>query len=651
MKKLSVILCIILYIVCVFCACGKASGGNVGSSEGKVTVREISNISEYTIIRGESASDIEKQAMTDLRSAIKKNTGAELKVGTDWGGSGSYEIIIGETGRNAGKMAMEVLGGDYDYMIKMDGNHIVIVGGTPEATLEAVSVFISNFIQNGKVYAPTGSGHSVLKDYPVEKLTINGKALSEYKFYYIKNIGSETAKKNSEFTEEARDRLGEKTGVRLELVQDISKGSNYIMVDTSELNYTKGAIKVEDGNLILYGSYHSIDYVMDYFFDTLLSGDVKEVDITENTELDSGDLPTVYSREDLMAVLQYSYDNNDVLIVGDEVGGNREVPGVFLDRYMNGDIESGGYRTGTGTYPSIMGLDLGRCGALLAFLEDHEWGSISQIVCESIDYAAQGGIVTIASHFRNPSLTQTKEWQSDRGTLNGAKDWVDLITPGTELNNNMMFELERVAKVLKAYDDAGVPIIWRPMHEMDGGWFWWTPEDGSAKLDGKYYVDFWKYIYDYFTNDWGLDNLIWHFSPSTSSSAMNYYPGDEYCDIVGCDWYTDGSSEIMEGHKPYEKLMETGKIANLAEIGISDSLMAENIKDQDNLYNAYDFFRTTVEAMYAEGYKIGFFATYTHKHTLAYLPGGDEIMQSEMVIDLSEMPALFEKATGFKVGG
>ena len=132
---------------------------------------------------------------------------------------------------------------------------------------------------------------------------------------------------------------------------------------------------------------------------------------------------------------------------------------------------------------------------------------------------------------------------------------------------------------------------------------------------------------------------------------MNYYPGDEYCDIVGCDWYTDGSSEIMEGHKPYEKLMETGKIANLAEIGISDSLMAENIKDQDNLYNAYDFFRTTVEAMYAEGYKIGFFATYTHKHTLAYLPGGDEIMQSEMVIDLSEMPALFEKATGFKVGG
>lgn len=652
MKKLTVFLCLTLAFLMLLCSCGE---GEVKKEEkedngGKVSVREIANIAEYTIVRQDSSSKEIKDAISELRKTLKEKLGVELSIKTDSTSVNQYEIIIGNTSRKQSSAAAELLGGDYDYVIKLDGNHIVINGATDSATIEAIGVLTESFILNGKLYAPTGSGHAVIKNHTAKSFTIAGKDISEYEIYYIADMGSNNAKKNSDWAEDIRDFIGEKTGKHLELVSDHTAGKNYITVDTSSLNYTEGAIKVEDGNITLYGSFHAIDFVIDHFKNNVV-GENAEVKLENGiTELDSGDLPTVYSKQNVMDVLQYVYDDDNLLIVGDEIGGSRDVPSRYLEYYKNGNDT----RPGTGLYPAIMGVDMGRCGMLLAFLEDHEWGTISQMVCESIDYAAQGGLVTYACHFRNPTLSQTAEWQSDRGNIGDGKVWTDLITPGTEINTNMMFELERVARVLKAFDDAGVPIIWRPMHEMNGAWFWWTPYQEYSVLDAKYYVDFWRYIYDYFTNDWGLDNLIWHYSPSTNISkadTMYFYPGDEYCDIVGVDWYTDGSGVSKDFvNKIYGPLMETGKIVNLAEIGIGDSLRAENYKDQEALYSAHDFFRTTIEAMRAEGLKAAFFATYTDVHTLAYLPGGDEIMASEFVIDLSEMPALFEKVTGFKVG-
>ena len=652
MKRLSTFLGIILALVMLLCACGEneVKNDNKENENGKVSVKEIVNLSEYTIVRADNATQKMKDTITSLRGIFKDKLGTTVPVKTDASGVNQYEIIIGETSRKQSVEAFETLGGDYDYIIKLEGNHIVIVGGSEEATFEAVNVLTESFIQNGKLYAPTGAGHALRNDYTAKSFTVCGKDISEYEVYYIESMGSQNAKKNSTWAKDIRDFIGTKTGKRLPLVSEHTKDKNYIMVDTSSLNYTEGAIKVEDGNLILYGSFHAIDFVIDHFKNNIVGNNATIKLENGITELDSGDLPTVYSKQTLMDVLQYAYDNDDVLIVGDEIGGNRDVPSRYLEYYKNGNET----RPGTGLYPAIMGVDMGRCGMLLAFLEDHEWGTISQIVCETIDYVAKGGIATYACHFRNPTLSQKEEWNSDRGNIGGEQAWRDLITPGTEINKNMMFELERDAKVLKAFDDAGVPIIWRPMHEMNGAWFWWTPYQEYSVLDAKYYVDFWRYIYDYFTNECGLDNLIWHYSPSTNLSkadTMYFYPGDEYCDILGVDWYTDGSGVSKDFiEKIYGPLMETGKIVNLAEIGIGDSLKAEDYRDQEGLYSAHDFFRTTIEAMRAEGLKAAFFATYTDVHTLAYLPGGDEIMASEFVIDLSEMPALFEKVTGFKVG-
>ncbi len=650
MKKLLSLICVMLSLCFILCSCGEDKPKDDTSGDSSLKVKEISNISEYTIVRSDNSDKTIRELVTKVKATVSDATGADLALGTDYGSAKKYEIIIGKTRRDESNNALELFGSDYDYVIKLDGNRIVIIGATNEMTATAVDVFLKNFVKDGKVYAPSGDGYSVIKDFPVKNFTVEGVNISSYMILYQSSIGSDTAKQNYEYAEELASAIADKVGISLDMNIYAPKGAKLISVDTTSLDYTKGSIKIEDGNITLCGSYHSIDAVIEHFLDNMI-GENETVELKNGiTDIDTDDLPEIYSKDDLMKVLQYSYDNNDVLIVGDEINNSRQMPSTWLDIYKNGDGEK---YIGTDTYPALLGIDLGRCGFGLYFIEDHEWASVSQMVCEVIDYAAQGGIVTIGSHFNNPAKpenTYADRGMSDRGELGTAADWDALITEGTDLNTAFMKELERCGIVLKALEDAGVPIIWRPLHEVDGLWFWWGPQtaDGTS-LDTKYYVELWKYIYNYLTDECGLNNLIWHYSPSISENCAAYYPGDEYADIVGCDWYTGGDMEILtRNYRPYEDLMNLGKITNLAEIGISSGLVTEDFKDQESVFSAQSYFGMLTE-MYREEYKVGFFATYNDVHSLAFLPGGEEFMKSEMVIDLSEMPELFKTAAGYEI--
>ena len=67
-------------------------------------------------------------------------------------------------------------------------------------------------------------------------------------------------------------------------------------------------------------------------------------------------------------------------------------------------------------------------------------------------------------------------------------------------------------------------------------------------------------MYDRYTNHWGLDNLIWVLPHSGNGTAYsNWYPGDEYCDIIGADSYNGGVQNrlyklltmVSDSGKPY----------------------------------------------------------------------------------------------------
>jgi mannan endo-1,4-beta-mannosidase len=107
---------------------------------------------------------------------------------------------------------------------------------------------------------------------------------------------------------------------------------------------------------------------------------------------------------------------------------------------------------------------------------------------------------------------------SDRST-NTSLDWyLDMLD-------------QQVIPIVKG---LGFPLIYRPFHEMNGDWFWW----GSSCCTSAEYVQLYRLTVDYLRSK-GVMNLLYAWSPNISTD-MNYYPGDNYVDIIGYDGYENG---------------------------------------------------------------------------------------------------------------
>lgn len=81
------------------------------------------------------------------------------------------------------------------------------------------------------------------------------------------------------------------------------------------------------------------------------------------------------------------------------------------------------------------------------------------------------------------------------------------------------------------------PLIFRPLHEAEGSggetgsWFWW----GSA--GSEVYKEIWKLTYKTLTEDYCIHNIIWEWNSYNYENSANWYPGDDYVDIIGYDKY------------------------------------------------------------------------------------------------------------------
>ena len=126
-------------------------------------------------------------------------------------------------------------------------------------------------------------------------------------------------------------------------------------------------------------------------------------------------------------------------------------------------------------------------------------------------------------------------------------------------NKQINEDLDAMVTILKNLQSKGISLIFRPLHEASGGWFWWA-NDGAAQ-----YKKLWKYIYDYFKDN-DVNNLIWVWT--CQGDDANWYPGNDYVDIVGCDVY-DTESHASRLDKWQQLLDITGgkKIITMSECG------------------------------------------------------------------------------------
>lgn len=132
----------------------------------------------------------------------------------------------------------------------------------------------------------------------------------------------------------------------------------------------------------------------------------------------------------------------------------------------------------------------------------------------------------------------------------------------------LLADIDQISAELAKFADAEIPILWRPLHEAEGGWFWW----GAAGPEAL--KELWVLMYDRMTNMHGLNNLIWVFTHAGSLDEA-WYPGDAYVDIVGYDGYDSNNADnpfksqyaTLKNRfngKKIVALTETGTIPNVA---------------------------------------------------------------------------------------
>lgn len=167
------------------------------------------------------------------------------------------------------------------------------------------------------------------------------------------------------------------------------------------------------------------------------------------------------------------------------------------------------------------------------------------------------GIVTVFWHWFSPMGGQLRT--STFYTNYTDFDVTKAVTANTAEYNATIRDIDAISTQLLKFQANKIPVLWRPLHEAGGKWFWWGAKTNTACLA------LYRLIYDRMTITHKLNNLIWVWS--TPESA--WYPGNARVDMIGYDSYP-GAYNYGCQTEPYatlKKIVGTNKMITLTENG------------------------------------------------------------------------------------
>lgn len=287
--------------------------------------------------------------------------------------------------------------------------------------------------------------------------------------------------------------------------------------------------------------------------------------------------------------------------------GKKILSGVMT---LNSFDETSWLKTNTGKEPAIVGLDFMHCN------RNYNWYDDEQPIKDARAYWDRNGLPVLCWHWRDPSRATEEFYTRTASKPNGTTFDVSKINdPASPEYTAMISDIDFVAGLLKKLQEQNVPVIWRPLHEAAGGWFWWGAK-GAAPCKKLFQV-----MYDRMVNFHGLKNLVWVWTREPNDN--DWYPGDAYVDIVGRDIYKQGdhSSQLSE-FNALNTLYGTKKMITLSECG--------SIPDADNL----------VADGAAWSWFMPWYGYFTRNSTHNSLDLWKKMFASDYVITLDEMPSL-----------
>jgi mannan endo-1,4-beta-mannosidase len=223
-----------------------------------------------------------------------------------------------------------------------------------------------------------------------------------------------------------------------------------------------------------------------------------------------------------------------------------------------------------GDHPVVMGFD-----AWDLAIKPQTWSPTGAVHAEAARRVhALGGIVEMAFHMHGCAAD----------TFNAAGNEACLCRVANDDAFARTWFLGEYAKVADAIEQqglAGIPIIFRPLHEHTGGWFWWGEPHWSCGSGARFtgeaaFQRVFRTVVTYLRDVRGLDNLLFAYAPGGDPATyLHGYPGDEYVDILGADIYYQASPGFAEQTATYRAQLQAltqlaykrGKVAALTEVG------------------------------------------------------------------------------------
>jgi mannan endo-1,4-beta-mannosidase len=185
----------------------------------------------------------------------------------------------------------------------------------------------------------------------------------------------------------------------------------------------------------------------------------------------------------------------------------------------------------TGKYPALYTSDFGDFGT--GNLSDR-----AKVVTNAIAYHNKGSVIAFQNHMIQPDLVDGSGFSAMNIKGSTYTKIPDILTAGSTLNKEFNKRLDELAGYFKTLESNKIAILWRPFHEMNGDWFWWSYQDR--------FKDLWIYTFNYLTTTKQCNNLLWVFGvnwyangSTGKATPENYYPGHSYVDVLGCDFYTE----------------------------------------------------------------------------------------------------------------
>lgn len=256
--------------------------------------------------------------------------------------------------------------------------------------------------------------------------------------------------------------------------------------------------------------------------------------------------------------------------------GEKILSGQFAHQGLDSNEFKSIYEA-TGKYPAICGFDFMDYTPSRTAL-----GAGSNAVDKAIQFHENGGIVTFCWHWNAPT-----EYLKEGTTDNGTPRWwsgfyadnstfdIAAVMDGSDPAGKELLDrdIKEIAVQLKRLEDAGIPVLFRPLHEASGGWFWWGAKGADAN------IKLWRYLVEELNETYQLHNIIWIWN----GQDADWYPGDEYVDIIGDDIYVDKHSYTASNSRFAEvtEFSESKKIVALTENGTIfdiDNVIATNAK-------------------------------------------------------------------------